>query len=57
MCLLAKYLKKNIEPTNFIFGEGLPSDPGRKLLDFDKKYPRAKGGCGGPKFGSNDKRL
>ncbi len=45
---------------NFIFGGGLPNDPGRKLLDFVKNRPVVRvfvyGGGGVLKFLSNDKR-
>ncbi len=46
--LLAKYLK-NIQPINFIFGEGLPSDPGRKPFDFEKNCQGVRVGVGGSK--------
>ncbi len=54
VCPLPKYLKKYW--TNFIFGEGLSSDPGRKPFDFEKNCPGVRVGLGGSKFGPNDKR-
>ncbi len=54
VCLSTRYLK-NL-PINFIFSEGLPSDPGRKWLDFEKNHPVGRVGVGGSKFGPNDKR-
>ncbi len=44
---------KNIEPINFIFGGGLPSDTGRKLFDLKKNRPAVRVGMGGAKFGPN----
>ncbi len=32
-------ISKSMEPINFIFGGGLPSDPRRKRLDFEKNRP------------------
>ncbi len=57
VCPFTKYLKK-FKPINFIFGGGLPSDPGRKPFDFDKNRPGVRVGVcgGGVKFGPNDKR-
>ncbi len=57
VCPLAKYLKK-IEPIYFIFGGSLPSDTGRKPLEFEKKKktPPGKGGCAS-KFLPNIQRL
>ncbi len=46
VCLFAKYLKK-YEPINFIFGGGLPSDPGRKPFDFEKNRPGVRVGVRG----------
>ncbi len=57
VCLsMCKTTWKNTEPVNFIFGGGLPSDPGRKPFDFEKYRPGVRMGVGGPKFGPNDKR-
>ena len=50
-------ISTNIEPINFIFSGSLPSDPVRKLFDFEINHPGVRVGVGCPKFGPNDKRL
>ena len=58
VCVCVRYqnISKNIESINFNFGGSLPSDPGRNPFNFEKKLPQGKGGCGGSKFGLNEKR-
>ncbi len=36
-CVCGQNISKSIEPDNFIFGGSLPSDPGRKPFNFEKK--------------------
>ena len=44
---VSKYISKNIEPIDFIFGGGLPSDTRRKPFDFEKNRPGVRVGLGG----------
>ena len=55
-CVHQQYISKSIEPINFIFGEGLFSDPGRKPFEFEKNCPGVRVGVEGSKFGPNHKR-
>ncbi len=47
VCVSVTKISKKIEPINFIFGGGLPSDPGRKPFDFEKNLPGVRVGLGG----------
>ncbi len=52
VCPLSKQnISKNIEPINFIYGGGLPSDPGRNQSILKKNCPGVRMGVGGPKCG------